>query len=233
MIFYTKNKLQEYSKTDVILDQMLSVETPLDEQFISHNWLKQTLSKRLVFQDVYGDLINNQNNQLKILDVGGGYTSLTKKLIKNANYKLLDIMAHDNHQELIKLQKKLNNEFWINDDWFNFSTKNNFDIIVANDIFPNVDQRLGIFISKYLPLCKELRISLTYYNNNRFYKVKRTDAEEIFFILAYNAQKVLEDLNPFTDRIIGFNQKHFIEHNESIFSNGRIITYIKIKGDFK
>ena len=54
-------------------------------------------------------------------------------------------------------------------DWLSFNATGQFDVIIANDVFPNVDQRLVLFIEKFLPATQEIRLSLTYYNELRFY----------------------------------------------------------------
>ena len=79
------------------------------------------------------------------------------------------------------------NIHWLNADWYDedFET---YDIVIANDIFPDVDQRLEIFIDKMLPKCKELRLVLTYYNEPRFYQMKRNDDSEVLTFLSWDGE---------------------------------------------
>ena len=59
-------------------------------------------------------------------------------------------------------------------DWFDLKDEN-YDIIIANDIFPNVDQRLAMFLKFFLPRCKSMRLSLAWYNLIKYFQVKITD----------------------------------------------------------
>ena len=193
MILFNKNLLNEYIKNDIIFDQLALNAMKIDKTFASHKWLLDSPPKRMIFNHVYKDLLNLNGQPKKILDVGGGYSSLSRLLIKNNNYELLDIMAHDSHDLLFSLENSLKNNFWINNDWYEFSA-NKYDTVVANDIFTNVDQRLELFLDKFLPICKEIRLTLTYYNKPRFYTVKRIDADEIWLLITKRIKPLQEDI---------------------------------------
>ncbi len=230
MINFSPALLNAYKKNDSILKLLLSSNDKFDQQFTSHKWLLDSVSKRLVFYYMYGDLLEDGEKK-SVLDVGGGYTSITKEFIKRHDYTLLDIMAHDDHSKLKKLERKIGVPFWKNTDWYNFKLKKKYDLIIANDLFPNVDQRLEAFIKKYLPVAKEIRISLTYYNSPRFYKVKRFGADEIFFIVPWNEVQVAQALTPFKKYIARYKSAIFKKHSKSIFANGRSVVMIKISSD--
>ena len=104
-------------------------------------------------------------------------------------------------------------------------------MIIANDIFPNVDQRLGMYIEKYLPYCREMRISLTFYNTSRFYSVKRIDADEIFFMLAWSGSQTLSVIEKYKNRIDHYDPDLFYTDQESLFPNKRQIIMLTLKGD--
>ena len=53
-----------------------------------------------------------------------------------------------------------------------------YDLIIANDVFPNADQR-ELFLIKSLPHCKKLRLTITIDNDENFYTAKRLDGNEI------------------------------------------------------
>jgi len=201
---------------------------PLDERFASHKWLKEAPEKRMIYWNMYRDIVESRN--LKILDVGGGYCSITRKFLLLNDYFLLDPMYHDDPSLLKKVEKQENKKFWINSDWKKFEFSSDFDLIVANDLFPNVDQRLEEFLEKYLPRCTEMRIALTYYNNNRTYKVKRIDADEVFHILAWDNLRLLRVLEKYKTRIEGFDPEVLLCEPESIFTNGRQVCIVKIAG---
>lgn len=231
MKFFTKDLLEDYAKNDHIGNLLAGVSNDDDQLFISHRWLLDSLPKRMIFQYMYGDLLSKESSNLKIIDVGGGYTALTKLLLKNHSYTLVDIMSHDNHQQFLQAQKKLNGNFWIGKDWFDFEPKGLYDVIIANDLFPNVDQRLEQFIERFIPISRGIRISLTYYNEPRFYKVKRADADETFYILAWNGFQVAHTLERFSDRITNFKPELFLETPESLFENGRLVAMITVSGN--
>ena len=225
-MIFTKEKLEKYILDGDVLCNLLN-EYNDDKMFTSHKWLLESLPKRAIYSEIYGDLLNLKETK-KILDVGGGFCSLSKILINNHNYHLLDIMAHDDHNLIRNMERDLNKDFWINKDWYEFDLEN-YDIIIANDIFPNVDQRLELFLKKCIPTTKEIRMSLTYYNIPKFYITKRIDADEIFCQLAYNGEQIKNILNKYSNE----NFEVLLENSTSIFKNGRQIFIITIKGEIK
>jgi len=101
--------------------------------------------------------------------------------------------------------------------------------VIANDIFPNVDQRLELFLERYLPVSREIRMSLTYYNYSKFYITKRLDADEIFCQLAYNGEQIKNILNKYINEDFDI----LLKKMPSLFQNNRLIFIIKIKGLLK
>ena len=88
-------------------------------------------------------------------------------------------------------------------------------------MFPNVDQRLEMFLEKYSPYCKELRLSLTFYNQNRYYMVKRLDGEEIFGYLCWNGELTLNVIKKYKDRLQDSELETFKATDDSPYANGR------------
>ncbi len=87
---YTKADLAKYNQNDWIL-KMLREKTVQEETVIRTNkWLQEMDNKRMIYADVYGDILLNEKN-MRVLDIGGAYTSLTKVLAKNCEYTLLDL----------------------------------------------------------------------------------------------------------------------------------------------
>jgi hypothetical protein len=139
-------------------------------------------------------------------------------------------MAHDDKQSFLNLEANLGNNFWINNDWYTYDIDEYYDIIIANDIFPNVDQRLSLFIDKYLPFTTEMRLTLTYYNKPRWYRVKRTDGDEIFHMLAFDGYQTAKTLEAYSDNISNPNLERLLVSEPSIFENGRHVCKVDIKG---
>lgn len=117
----------------------------------------------MIYSHLYGDLLKPRGLRRSILDVGGGFTALSRLLIRQHNYHLMDILAHDPPEMLRSVEGHLGQAFWISADW-QAAEPGLYDIVIANDLFPNVDQRLSLFLRKYLPICAEMRLSLNYYN---------------------------------------------------------------------
>jgi len=203
-----QNYINEHRNNANIIDELLD-NNPKDS--ISHIWLKESLPKRIIYYELYSDFILNGNK--KILDIGGGYCGITKTLALENDYTLLDICNSDiaiNH-----IQK----------DWYDIkNTKESYDVIIANDIFPNVDQRLEMFLYYFLPKCKEMRLSLTYYDNYKFYKTKRIDGDEIFHQLEWNSEQ--------TEKVMKKYKKDIkLPYDKSVFPNGRQIYITTIRGN--
>lgn len=231
MILFTEEMLKEYGQNDHINELLKSSTLPQDQHLSSHKWLMESMSKRMIFESMYGDLLNNTSDRKKILDVGGGYSSLSRLLLNNHDYSVLDIMAHDDHSIMKKVENDLGVDFWINSDWSDFQAKENYDIVIANDLFPNVDQRLSSFLDKFLPIAGEIRTSLTYYNEPRHYQVKRVDADEIFTIVAWDGYQLAHTLDAYSERIPNFNPATFSTNSPSLFANGRQIAQVSISGN--
>ena len=109
----------------------------------------------------------------------------------------------------------------------------NYDIIIANDIFPDVDQRLELFIEKMLPNCGELRLVLTYYNTPKFYLTKRTDDTELMTFLSWDGEIMGLKLKKYLDRIENTSSAELDDMKSnfsSIYRNGRQVSYIRLLG---
>lgn len=127
-----------------------------------------------------------------------------------------------------------NSLIWKKKDWYDLVVKDTYDIVIANDIFPDVDQRMELFIDKFLPSCKELRLVMTYYNIAKFYLTKRCDDPEMMTFLSWDgeitAMKMMKYLKnaPTTTKAEIESMKY---EKDSIYRNGRHVSYIVLKGD--
>ena len=216
MILFDKKMLDKYMEWDYIYKNL-----DKDCKYTSNIWLLNSEAKRAIYHYIYGDILFDKKSKY-VLDIGGGYTSITEILRTNHNYFLCDIMAHDDINDTIK-------DFHINKDWHDYNPKSIFDIVIANDLFPNVDQRLEMFLDKYLPITKEIRLSLTYYNTPKYYKVKRTNADEILYFLAWNGEHLKNILNKYVEFIEEPNLDILLNPTLSLFENGRQICIVKLR----
>ena len=146
-------------------------------------------------------------------------------------------MAHDDGAAVRDIEKQLGRDFWVSEDWYEFLPGRTYDVIIANDIFPDVDQRLQLFIEKFLGCCKELRMSLTYYNEPRFYTTQRVDDTERLTFLSYDGRITRMVLEGFRDRVKGGWDETvaaaMLRQNESLYRNGRQVMQVTLVGDIK
>lgn len=237
---YCNEFLKKYLCNDWIMDvlktQMDNTRGGQEKNVRYNKWLYEMDNKRMIYADVYGDLLKNKTSiRPKVIDVGGGYTSLTHILASNCEYTLLDFLAHGGDDEVKECVNKRNMK-WINMDWNEAVTEKDYDIVIANDIFPHVDQRMEMFIDKFLPICKEIRLIITYYNNPKYYATKRIDDPEIMTFLSWDGEITGIKLKKYYDRLINTSLDQIDKmKNEfsSIYKNGRQVSYVRIKGDIR
>lgn len=232
MITFCQKELDKYKENDWIFRLMKGNVIFGEEKIRTNDWMESMENKRLIYSIVYGDFLKKETKK-KVLDIGGGYNSLTKVLAGNSDYTLLDFMAHGG-EDFIKENCKRYNINWINSDWYNVEFDDQYDVIIANDVFPDVDQRIEMFIDKMLPRCKELRLVLTYYNTPRFYKAKRVDDSEVLTFLSWDGEITALKLMKYKDRMIDTTEEELREmksNRGSIFRNGRQVSYVVLRGD--
>ena len=224
-------KIDLYLKSDVVLEWLDSYSSPSDEDLTCQRWLRQTPAKRFIFNAMYGDLLIG-NHPLKILDVGGGLTGMTRILSTRHNYVLADLLAHDDLKTAQAMKEHAGSDFIRAQDWATLET-GSYDLIIANDIFPNVDQRLEIFLERFLHCTKRMRLSLTYYDTPRFYMTRRVDADEMLCMLAWNGEHLASVLKKYAAQIIGANFGIFLEPVHSVYPNGRQVCLVDFAGSLE
>jgi hypothetical protein len=229
MELVTKVLLDRYLARDSIASLARVLAQPGDETLTSQRWLAESPAKRLIFERLYGDLLQARR-RLRILDIGGGLTAFSRELARCHEYVLLDLLAHDTSEVAAALRASIGHEAVHAIDWYEYRPEVPFDLVVANDLFPNVDQRLELFLEHFLPWAGEIRISLTYYDTPRFYLARRIGAEEIVCMLAWNGPLTRTVLDRFRDRIQQARLDLLTTQNESVFSNGRQVCLVTLHG---
>src|SRR3990167_2177603 len=104
---YNKAKLTKYLQDDFVL-RALS-EYSQDTNFASQRWLENIPAKRFIYADVYGELLQDKGK--KILDIGGGFCGLSRRLIQQHEYTLVDPLHHDKPHIIKQIENKLV-KFW-------------------------------------------------------------------------------------------------------------------------
>lgn len=228
---YTETDLEEYLKNDWVMALLRQNSNEQEKEIRTNQWLMDMDNKRLIYADVYGDILREKTS-IKVLDVGGGYNSLTKILAAHSQYTLLDFMAHGGDFYLSKMSEQYHIN-WLEKDWYELEKMEDYDVIIANDIFPDVDQRLELFIEKMIPHCHELRLVLTYYNTPCFYTTKRVDDSEIMTFLSWDGEITGIKLRRYMDRsdATEYELDEMKSNNSSIYRNGRQVSYMVINGD--
>lgn len=203
-----QNNLEQYLKSDWILKWLESYSKWRDRHATTHKWLVESAPKRMIYSMLYGDLISLEGSR-GILDIGGGYCSLSRLLAKKHIYFLIDLQKSGR-------------------DWYKFNAMGTYDIVIANDLFPNVDQRLELFLAKFLPICKEMRLSLTYFDKPHWYTLKKTEGDEILTMLAWTGRQTRRILDKYNSTQVDLD---FMETDiPSIFPNGRQVAIVTMKG---
>lgn len=229
MIRLEARHIDEFLAADPLAARLEAAPSP----FTSHRWLVQSAAKRMIYHRLYGDLLVPDAPRRRIADVGGGLTGLTPALVRGHDYTLIDILAHDPADAVAALERDLGARFVVAADWHELTIHRLFDIVIANDLFPNVDQRLALFLARFLPCCRELRLLVTFHNLPRFYPVKRVDGDEVMWMLAWTGQDVARAVEPFADRVIGepLPAAAWTEDRPSLFANDRQVAIVRLRGD--
>jgi len=228
MYLLNKYLVDEYLKKDLVSDWLSAFSKALDENLVCQRWLRQTPAKRFIFNEMYGDLLTG-DQQLRVLDVGGGLTGMTGVLSTRHKYILADLLAHDDLNLALAMKEQCQSDFIRAQDWATLEA-DSYDLVIANDIFPNVDQRLEFFLQRFLPQTKRMRLSLTYYDDPRFYMARRIDADEMLCMLAWNSEHLMSVLKKYLTHIVGANFDVFTRPEESVYPNGRQVCLVEFVG---
>ena len=169
----------------------------------SERWLAESEAKRMIAWRVYGPLLCPKTPRFRVLDIGSGLSSLSFALAARHDYMVCDLVAVG----LDQLQPP-----WVWGDWAKIPSAG-YDLVIAVDLFPNVDQRLSEFLRKFSGY--SLRVVLTTYED-RWYLTRRVDANELLTVKMWDWKT--------TARAIGV--EHRSGHcsgppTKSLFPNGR------------
>lgn len=222
----TASLVEHYAREDWVQGLL-----PPQSKLVMDEWLRASMPKRMIYAGLYGDILTSRSDR-KVLDVGGGISSLTPKLGRQCNYTVIETLSHGGLEAMQACEKEFGRKILIEGDWFGaIETVEGQDIIIANDLFPNVDQRLELFLERALPRAAEVRLSLTFYNTPRFYMCRRVDADEFLCLLAWSGRQTAMALERFVDRIIEPELSVFDGNEGSVYPNGRQIALVTLKGD--
>ena len=195
--------------------------------FASQSWLESDPVKRSIFSEIYSSLLYSEKG-LRVLDIGGGVSQFTHELSSRHYYSLTDLLAHDDQQIVQAALLEQGVEILVK-DWLSLETEN-FDYVVCNDLLPNVDQRLSLFLEKFLPVSKNIILLLTWHNGNLFYATKRQDADELMFQSSWRGDQLLPVLRDFSQFIVDYDEEKIQKSVKSPFRNGRSACIVRFRG---
>ena len=221
--------LEEYLRDDPVTAWLDAEHADILEPLTSQRWLRDSAPKRLCFWLLYGDLLSE--HRMRVADIGGGLTALTRVLSNPHEFHVVDPIVHDSDALVSLFCASSPRTILHRTDWAVWQWNGQFNLVVANDLFPNVDQRLPAFLSAAVANAKRVRLSLTFYDNARAYQVRRVDADEVMWMLAWDGVRTCDALKPFASRIENCRLDSFSDVRPSVFPNGRQVVTIELRGD--
>lgn len=200
---------------------------PDSSELVCSKWLRESVGKRRAFELCYGDLIGKGLSGT-VVDVGGGLSHLTERLCRTNRYTLVDPLHHVSRSEFDNLSAYADGSIVKRMDWFEFSFDNS-DLVIANDIFPNVDFRLDAFLQKISDsMVQELRIVLTVFSDPKSFKVRKVESGELLTVVAIPTQHVIRQLRDFCP-LGDFSPIQRPASHDSDWKNGRFMFFLNFK----
>lgn len=146
----------------------------------------------------------------------------------------MDLATHEGADAYGRLEDHVGEDFVTVGDWSEVEVPADFDLVVANDLFPNVDNRLYEFVDWGLERAPELRLVLTYYEDTVF-RVERTSTGEILTVQPWSLRELrhfLEDLERDRPQLVGdvdWSQIRYEDHSGELFGNRRNIVVARLR----
>lgn len=210
-----QREFTSYLEDDWVAQRIRDSEIGPGATDFTDNWLLESSPKRFLYHMMYGDLLN-KNLHISIAEIGPGNGSTASWVAEGR--KWLPIDTDPNFEE----------KCGINGDWGeNWRDIESCQMVLANDVFPNVDQRVGMLFKLFLESSMtKLRISLTFFSDVKTYAAKRLDGDEVLTVKAmqtHEAKSVLLENFPGYANII---HAAFSDVPSSIFPNGRLVLVV-------
>jgi hypothetical protein len=200
---------------------------------IANEWLQQQAWKRVLAYQLFHDLLESSTPRRRIQEVGGGLSAISARLPLLHDYALVELATHEQEENYRKLEATLGRAFVTLADWSETPFVGSYDVIIANDLFPNVDQRLYAFVESAWPACRELRLTLTYYENT-VWKVRRIPSGETLIVRPWG----LREVRVFLDHLVSSHPQDFPSYDRShlvyrdyeniLFTNRRNIMCVRL-----
>ena len=101
-----------------------------------------------------------------------------------------------------------------------------YDVIFANDIFPNVDNRLEEFILLAKNISPNLIITITIHPDNKFYYSRIIATSETFVYVPMNKEKILMILKKFKKNVMNKSIFNFLKDKNIATKRSFIAVYL-------
>jgi hypothetical protein len=201
---------------------------------VANQWLLSMPWKRCLAFRLFADLLESDQPQNRsVLEVGGSLSYFTYQLATRHNYILLESVTHEDQADYRHVENETGKSFLKIGDWADFEPETGHDVVIANDVFPNVDQRLYEFVDRFLPIAKELRLTLTYYEDTVF-EVRRISSGEILTMKPWG----LREMHHFVSHLatsypqicgnLAVGDITYESYEGRLFSNRRNVVYLRI-----
>jgi hypothetical protein len=199
---------------------------------ISNRWHAESAWKRALAVPVYGDLLRPDAPRRRVLEVGGGLSAITLGLAKQHDYSLVELATHEAERDYRVVEDHIGKRFLTCRDWAGLADVGPQDIVIANDLFPNVDQRLEQFLAEYLPRAAEMRVTLTYYENTAW-QVRRVTSGETLTIRPWGLREVTAVLDCLAAEFGPYDRSQLVyeDYEGRLFTNRRNIFFCRLRRD--
>ena len=241
LLYFSMDEVEEYGSDaeGCLLTKVLETAdlfSRLGIRGVANEWLVQQKWKRSLAMMMFGDLIGGSDSTMRVLEVGGSLSYCTLELAQKYDYLLLEKATLEPEVHYRRLEKYLGKSFVVLGDWNDFVLNEGLDLVIANDLFPNVDQRLYEFVDRFLLATKELRMSLTYYDNTSF-EVQRVQSGERLIMRPWGIREVRHFVDYLVDEYQGWctgydpEQLAGFDAADSVAANRRNIIYMRLLKD--
>jgi hypothetical protein len=198
---------------------------------VSNNWHLQSPWKRALAVLVYGDLLAGGPTR-RIREVGGGLSGITVGLARTHDYSLVELATHEGEKDYRAVEDRIGRRFVTVGDWDQLPAPDAQDVVIANDLFPNVDQRLEAFLARYLPTTREMRLTLTYYENT-VWQVRRVSSGETLTVKPWGLREVTGTLDRLAGEFGPYDRSQLVyeDYEGKLFTNRRNILWVRLVRD--
>lgn len=198
---------------------------PESSRLTASDWLRESPGKRKAFKLCYGDMVK-PGLTAYVADIGGGFSHITETLLQSGKYTLVDPLYHVSSAEADSLNEYVEQNLLKRIDWYDFDFMG-YELVIANDIFPNVDFRLAAFLENVrASSVRELRLVLTVFYIDKFLVVQRVGSAEVLTVIPLSVGEICRALQVFCPTG-DFRRIRARPRKNSDWKNGRYMYFLR------